>query len=304
MSVDPRYFMHPNDQKALAALKAIPGFDALSKALMKNFNEKQFRILNLSCRIRLSETQLPEIYELLPPICEKLGIDVPELYLENNPTPNSYTYGDSSPFVVVTSGLLATLDKEDVRAVLAHECGHIACHHTVYTTMGSLLLASVPIPGVSQALRLAFDYWRRCSEFSADRAAAFVLGSAEPMVQALTRLAGGANNLPYKINEKEFLTQAQEYKDYVGSSTWNKTLDALVTAGQSHPLTAVRAMELRDWCSTDEFADLDAHIRYLSGRKTAERICPYCGARTAADSRFCQNCGHPLDPAEPKKPEA
>ena len=40
------------------------------------------------------------------------------------------TYGDTKPFIVITSGLFETLPDELIPTILAHECGHIACHHT------------------------------------------------------------------------------------------------------------------------------------------------------------------------------
>ena len=75
-------YIHESDRKALKALKAIPGFATIMKKFIKVFNEKEYRILNLSSNIRIDENQMPEIYNMLPPICEKLGIDIPEIYLE------------------------------------------------------------------------------------------------------------------------------------------------------------------------------------------------------------------------------
>lgn len=70
-------YIHESDRKALKALKAIPGFATIMKKFIKVFNEKEYRILNLSSNIRIDENQMPEIYNMLPPICEKLGIDIP-----------------------------------------------------------------------------------------------------------------------------------------------------------------------------------------------------------------------------------
>lgn len=80
--------------------------------------------MNMASTIRLSPTQFPEIYKHLPPICERLGIQEPEFYLEMNPTPNAYTAGDTRVFIVVTSSLVEMMDDEELDAILAHECGH------------------------------------------------------------------------------------------------------------------------------------------------------------------------------------
>ena len=135
MKLDERLFLHDSDRAALDALKAIPGFHQLMKAFMKVWSEQQFKLINMSTNLRLGEDQMPEIYHLLPPICEKLGIEEPELYVELDVRPNAYTYGDTKPFIVLTSGLFETIPAELIPTVIAHECGHIACHHTLYTTM-------------------------------------------------------------------------------------------------------------------------------------------------------------------------
>lgn len=67
-------FIHESDRKALKALKSIPGFTPIMKKFIKVFNEKEFKILNLSSNIRIDENQMSEIYNMLPPICEKLGM--------------------------------------------------------------------------------------------------------------------------------------------------------------------------------------------------------------------------------------
>jgi len=143
MELDSNLFLHESDKAAMKALKAIPGFHQVMKAFMKVWNEQQWKLINMSTNVRLSETQMAKYYEMLPPICEKLGIEVPEIYVELDVYPNAYTYGDTKPFIVLTSGLFETLPEELIPTVIAHECGHIACHHT--------LLSSTPLIGKGES---------------------------------------------------------------------------------------------------------------------------------------------------------
>ncbi len=41
---------------------------------------------------------MPEVYGLLPPVCEQLGIDVPELYYVKDKMANTATFGSTYPF--------------------------------------------------------------------------------------------------------------------------------------------------------------------------------------------------------------
>ena len=129
------YFIHPNDAKALKALKAIPGFPLLTKKFMDIFVERGVKISNLASKLKLSEKQFPEIYNMLPPICEKLEIPVPELYVEQDPYINAYTTGETVPCIVLTSGLINNCSLDVINAVMAHECGHIVCKHVMYKMM-------------------------------------------------------------------------------------------------------------------------------------------------------------------------
>ena len=262
MAFDSDRFTHDADRAALKALKAIPGFSALTKGFINIWNEPQQKILNMSTRIRLGEKQMKHYYDMLPPICEKLGIDMPELYLELDVVPNAYTSGDTHPFIVMTSGLLETLPDELIPTVLAHECGHIACHHVLYHTMGSFVLSGasaalsryLPLGGLlSVPLQIAFYYWMRCSEFSADRAATLCDGTAEKQQEVCMRLAGWDKDIIADGSMEEFLRQAESYVDMINGSTWNKTLEFIILQGRTHPLMALRATECGKWAGSEEF---------------------------------------------------
>ena len=75
-------FIHPEDAKALKALESIPGLRFLVKKFLELGYERMHYGINMASHIRLSPTQLPDIYKHLPPICEKLGMEIPEFYLE------------------------------------------------------------------------------------------------------------------------------------------------------------------------------------------------------------------------------
>ena len=275
MSFDPNRYTHESDRAALDALKAIPGFSALAKGFMNVWNEPQQKILNMSTRIRLGDNQMKKYADMLPPICEKLGIPVPELYLELNDVPNAYTYGDSNPFVVMTSGLLEAFPDSLIPTVLAHECGHIACHHTLYLTMGRMVISGaagllshfIRLGGLLSApLQVAFYHWMRCSEFSADRAAVLCDGSAEKIQEMCMRFAGWNKHIDADANIDAFLQQAAEYKELVNGTAWNKTLEFAVLSQATHPLTAVRAIEAAEWAKSEEFNRIILNLPPVKGR--------------------------------------
>ena len=265
MPVDNELFIHDSDRAALNALKAIPGFTQLLKGFMKIWNEKQFKILNMSTYLKIDQDQMKKYHDMLLPICRRLGIAVPELYISLNPVPNAYTSGDTEPFIVMTSGLINAVPDELIASVLAHECGHIACHHVLYSTMGRLILNGAAAflglsPLMTTPLQMAFYYWMRCSEFSADRAAAVCDGTGEKVVNMCMTLAGYDKNFPIEANKDAFLAQAKEYRDMVSGSAFNKTLEFIMFNSMNHPLNAVRAYECNEWCKTENFKRIAAYL--------------------------------------------
>lgn len=269
--MNPNLYIHDSDRKALQALKAIPGFTALLKAFMKVWNEKLFHIQAMATMMRLGPDQLPQYYEMLLPICRKLGIPVPELYLTLDVVPNAYTIGDTKPFIVMTSGLLKSMPAELIPTVLAHECGHIACHHCLYTTMGMMILNKTNVflikdlgmdkdNLVTQSLMMAFAYWMRCSEFSADRAAAVYDGTADKIVQMCMTFSGYDKDIPGMADANTFMTQAQEYVQMRKENLMNKAMEFYLFNLADHPLNAVRAYECNKWASTEHFGKLKGYV--------------------------------------------
>lgn len=262
MQLDSNLFIHDSDKAAMTALKAIPGFTQVMKAFMKVWNEQQFKLINMSTNLRLGEKQMKKYYDMLPPICEKLGIEVPELYVKLDVYPNAYTYGDTKPFIVVTSGLFETVPDELIPTVLAHECGHIACHHTLYTTMGQAILngAASFVSGIGNIalypIQLAFAYWMRCSEFSADRAAMICDGGSDKVVEMCMRFAGCDKDIMASTSVDAFIEQAKDYRELVDNSAWNKTLEFIMFQSYDHPLNSVRAYEAREWGQGERFINI------------------------------------------------
>ena len=84
-------YRHSLDQRAFDALNTFPKFVKLCEAFSANYSEIIAKIGNMEHLIRLNENQMPEVYAVLPPICEKLGIEVPELYYEKSKELNAWT---------------------------------------------------------------------------------------------------------------------------------------------------------------------------------------------------------------------
>ena len=286
-------FIHPEDAAALRQLESIPGFPAFVKKILSLGLEQMQYGVNMASAIRLSPTQLPEIYNHLPPICEKLGIDEPEFYLEMNPMPNAWTFGDTRIYITLTSGLLEMMDDEELDAIIAHECGHIICRHVLYHSIASYILSGADSLGVLGAftvpIQYAILYWYRKSELSCDRCSS-IITSPEVVSRVMARLAGGPKKLTENINMREWAKQADMYDEIRTDGMWNKALQLYVTMGRDHPFNAVRVREILKWGESSQYLNLRENIKAESSGKK----CPSCGRSVSPDWTFCKYCGNKL----------
>ncbi len=240
--------------------------------------------LNMASKVRLSPTQLPHLYHILPPICELLDIKEPDFYLEMSPIPNAYAFGDTQTAITITSALVEMMSEDELRGVVAHECGHIACHHMLYHTLAQLLANATgmfeTLASLAAPLHYALMYWQRKSELSCDRVAAFIVGP-QTATSMLARLAGGPKVITSKLNLVELAEQADLYDAFCKSGVWNKALQTYAVLDQDHPFTSVRVRELLKWTDTHQYKALT----------TSKRICPHCHQAIDDDWHFCQHCG-------------
>jgi heat shock protein HtpX len=67
------------------------------------------------------------IYQTVQEIAQRLRISMPEVWVYESPDPNAFATGPTknNSMVAVSTGLLASLNEQEVRAVLAHEMGHV-----------------------------------------------------------------------------------------------------------------------------------------------------------------------------------
>ena len=291
--IRPVEYIHPEDEAALRNMEAIPGFPQAIKLLLKYYDERLAHGINMANTIRLSPTQLPHIYRKLPPICQRLNIEEPEFYLQMSPEPNAYAMGDTRTMITLTSGLLEYLTDEEVDTVIAHECGHIACHHMLYHTLAQILVQRINGLGLLGNAILpvfwALQYWSRRSELSADRASAVATGDPMRMVNVLIRLSGGPIALTKDINIEEFVQQAEYYDDLQKNNKWDKLIQDYNILMSSHPYAAIRVREILKWEKSEQWKRIKAE-----GQQADKPHCPACRKPVDEAWKYCQHCGHKL----------
>jgi Zn-dependent protease with chaperone function len=260
-------YVHPADSKALAALRAIPGIDSGLRKLLAVTGESAIRVMFTASAVKVTPKQCPDLHAKLQIACTTLGVDMPELFIQQNPIVNAFTGGVDKPIIVLHSALIERLNDEETLAVIAHEVGHIHAEHVLYLTAARLIElminggATILLPGseiiklvISMGVSSALLAWARRAELSCDRAALLVTQDPHVIGRTMMKLAGGT--FASKIDYDLFLEQGREFKKTLEDKALDKFWAQVVNAGRSHPFPIWRVGEILDWVETGQYQDL------------------------------------------------
>ncbi|HWA78994.1 MAG TPA: M48 family metalloprotease, partial [Acetobacteraceae bacterium] len=167
----------------------------------------------------LGPDELPWLHDAADMLARRAGIPTPKLYISPDPQPNAFAAGRSPEVAVVciNEGLLRLMPQDEVISVLAHEFGHIKNRDILTMTVTAAMVSFInmlaylayflPVgsdnrrgnplvqlaiivlaPITATLIQLAISRQR---EFAADRASAELVGSAQPMIEALRDLDAG-----------------------------------------------------------------------------------------------------------------
>ena len=302
-NLQPQYYEHPFDKKALDALEGTPGLDLAIRKFWEYGLERLLRVQYTGSNFQVTASTMPREYQVFECACEILNLPQrPDLYVAWDYGVNGATTGVENPIIVLHSGAIDLLSEDELLFLLAHEIGHIKSNHVLYHQLAQVLPVAGEIIGaatlglgglVATGLNLALLNWQRMSEFTADRAG--LLACQDPKVAARTmiKMAG----LPKKYFDddlmSQFLDQAKSFEqlDY---SLLDKTAKTLSIMWESHPWTVMRASEFFKWVESGEYDKVLALCQSAGCAGSADFYCQRCGNPWRAGDEFCTNCGAAL----------
>lgn len=176
----------------------------------------------------VSAAQAPELHAMVAELAARARIPMPKVYILPQPSPNAFATGRDPEHaaVAVTEGLLRIMPPDEVRAVLAHELGHVRNRDTLIAAVAAsmagavsmlasmaqwglllgggrsddrdggpiaMLATAIVAPIAATLIQLAVS---RSREFAADAYAADLIGDGEPLARALARLERGVEQVP------------------------------------------------------------------------------------------------------------
>ena len=167
----------------------------------------------------VTERSHPELHAMTAQLARNAGLPMPALYVIEQDQPNAFATGRNAETgaVAVTTGLMRTLNREELAGVIAHELAHIRNRDTLIMTVAAtlggaigflaqfglffgggrdrgplgiagVLLAAILAPLAAMLIQMTIS---RTREYAADRAGAEICGNPIWLAGALAKIAGG-----------------------------------------------------------------------------------------------------------------
>lgn len=177
----------------------------------------------------ITREQAPEFYDMIALLAERANLPMPTVAISDSAQPNAFATGRNPGHAVVcaTRGLLETLSRDEVEGVMAHELMHVKhrdiligsvaaaiataisfmAQMAMWSTMFgrrddrnanpfAMLVVAFVAPIAASMIQMAVS---RSREFDADRGAAELIGSGEPLARALEKIEVLATQRPMAV---------------------------------------------------------------------------------------------------------
>jgi heat shock protein HtpX len=91
----------------------------------------------------------PDLYRMVAELSQRANLPMPRVYIMDNPQPNAFATGRNpqNSAVAVTTGLMQTLNRDELAGVIAHELAHIANRDTLIMTVTATIAGAISMLG-------------------------------------------------------------------------------------------------------------------------------------------------------------
>ncbi|MCO8268665.1 MULTISPECIES: zinc metalloprotease HtpX [unclassified Haloferax] len=210
--------------------------------------------------------QARKLHAMVGRLSQQADLPKPKVAIADTRVPNAFATGRSqkSSAVCVTTGLMDTLDDEELEGVIAHELAHVKNRDVMVMTIASFLssiaflivrwgwffggddnrqnapvivaiIASLLVWIISYLLIRALSRYR---EYAADRGAAVITGRPSALASALLKISGRMDNVP-----KRDMRDTSEMNAFFIIPIKSDFIGRLFS---THPSTENRVERLRD----------------------------------------------------------
>lgn len=221
---------------AIALVFGMATFGILLLILIAGLIQLYFHYVSMRKNlIKVSNNNFKKAYNLSRIAAYRLKINLPDIFVANDPTYNAYATGfNKYSFMVLHDSLLRFLNDEELLFIIGHEMGHIKCDHVTWLMLQHPGRSAFMMTPFASLIRLIFCAWSVKSEYTADQAGLIACQNLKKAISALTSIASG------KSPEGEF-----DIQDFIESKGEADDLKGIwLELGSTHPLISNRIKQL------------------------------------------------------------
>ncbi len=117
-------------------------------ALVMNFGSYWFSdkiVLAMYRAKEVTKDTAPKLYNLVEELAQNAGLPMPRVYVINDPTPNAFATGrnPNHAAIAATSGIIQTLNNDELAGVLGHELAHIKHRDILISTIVATFVGTI-----------------------------------------------------------------------------------------------------------------------------------------------------------------
>lgn len=121
---------------------------ALLFSIIMNFGSYWFSdkiVLSMYHAKQITRAEAPKFYDMIERLAQNANLPMPKVYIINDPTPNAFATGRNpqNAAVAATTGILQTLNDEEIAGVMAHELAHIKNRDILISTIAATLVGTI-----------------------------------------------------------------------------------------------------------------------------------------------------------------
>ena len=219
-------------------------------------------IIRFSARLRyIKDDEMPWLHEIVQDLAKEAKVPVPKIAISKSPVPNAFVFGRSrkGATLAINQGLLDTLNHDEVKAVIAHEIGHIK--HNDFAVM--TFISFIPMLAMLIAENVLF--FGMFGRGRNQNAYAMLIGMAAFLVYLVTELLTLVVSRTRESLADEYSAYTTQQPELLASALYKITY-AQAAAPQSSASagSTERALCISDsYFSGKELIGLDKHIAEL-----------------------------------------
>jgi heat shock protein HtpX len=154
------------------------------------FSDKIILLLYRAKEVRSDE--YPLLFATAAYLSEKIDLPRPRLYVIDEPTPNAFAIGrhPQNAGIVVTTGILSLLNKEELAGVIAHEIAHVIHRDTLISCIAASIGGAISM--MANVIQWIFVFgmgYRNNGERGNNKLARFIMSMIAPVAAVLIHMA-------------------------------------------------------------------------------------------------------------------